>query len=578
MNKTVNINLGGWFFHIDEDAYENLSNYLQAVKHSLKDPESQDEIMKDIELRMAELLTAKSNNANQVINTAQIEELIRIMGQPEVYSVDSDESSSQSATGETYSGSQRQNTAKRPSKKLYRDPDQTVVSGVCSGLGHYLGIDPVWLRILFLGSVLLSFGSMLIVYIVLWICVPEAKTTTEKLEMTGQPVNISNIEKKVKEDFNAVADRIKNVDYDQIGKNINDNVNRGVKTATENINRAGKGLGKFFGAIVVAISSILLIAMIIALFVLTKLSYEGNWNEVIYPDNFTGIPLWGLMTIAFIIGFIPLLRLWIVGLRMLNPHMKPLNVYIRIALNSLWILAVIAAIYLGVLQGAEFNNDNKVIVRHELNLQPNDTLRIHWNHNSEFTHSIQEFNRYKIIVKDGKDEIFSNRVNVHFKPSLQGDAYLQIERKADGTNLKSSLHRAEKINYDWTFENNQLKLNNFYTTPIDARFANQKVNVYIYLPKGVLFKADYTLDESNDSDSDYFEMDAEAKYYQVGELKINTITLPTADWDTVQNLANPTTTTETNQPIDAPQPTTTSPDNSKGRLMLGPDGTLIKNN
>ena len=189
MNKTVNINLGGMFFHIDEDAYQKLTRYFDAIKRSLSNSNGQDEIIKDIELRIGELISEKHTSDKQVIHIKELDEIIAIMGQPEDYRIDSDENEAQNNF----------NATNRIHKKLYRDKEKGSIAGVCTGLGHYFGVDAVWIKILFLVLASTSFG--IIAYIILWIVMPEAITTSEKLEMTGEPITISNIEKKVKEEY-----------------------------------------------------------------------------------------------------------------------------------------------------------------------------------------------------------------------------------------------------------------------------------------------------------------------------------------------------------------------------------------
>ena len=206
MNKTVNINLGGMFFHIDEDAYQKLNRYFEAVKRSLSNSTGKEEIMKDIEMRVAELLTEKNRGDKQVVGLKDVEEVMVVMGQPEDYRIDDE-----GAPETTYSYS----SSTKNSKKLYRDKDNGMIGGVLSGFGHYLGIDALWLRILFV-TLFFVFGTGLLMYIVLWILMPPAVTTTEKLEMTGEPVTISNIEKKVREEFDTLSEKIKNVDYDKL--------------------------------------------------------------------------------------------------------------------------------------------------------------------------------------------------------------------------------------------------------------------------------------------------------------------------------------------------------------------------
>jgi phage shock protein PspC (stress-responsive transcriptional regulator) len=200
MNKTININLSGFFFHMDETAYLKLKRYLDAVSRSLsEDPQGKNEIIADIEARISELLSEKITDERQVVNESDIEDIIAIMGQPEDYA-DAEEGYSQS------SYSYKRNNVNR--KKLFRDGEDKFLGGVCSGIGYYLNLDVIWVRIAFI--LLTASGFTPLIYIVLWILLPEATTTAEKLQMEGEPVNIDNIEKKIREEFTNTSEKIKN--------------------------------------------------------------------------------------------------------------------------------------------------------------------------------------------------------------------------------------------------------------------------------------------------------------------------------------------------------------------------------
>ena len=138
MNKTVTINLGGIVFHIDEDAYQKLSRYFEALKRSLNNSSGQEEIIKDIEMRISELLSEKLLSDKHVIGLKEIDEVIAVMGQPEDYIIEDD-----SKAESTYQ-------AYKTSKKLYRDKDKGMIGGVAAGLSQYLGIDEVWIRVILL--------------------------------------------------------------------------------------------------------------------------------------------------------------------------------------------------------------------------------------------------------------------------------------------------------------------------------------------------------------------------------------------------------------------------------------------
>ena len=182
MNKTVNINLGGMFFHIDEDAYQKLTRYFDAIKRSLNNSSGQDEIIKDIEMRVSELLNEKQKSDKHVVALKDVDEVIAVMGQPEDYIIEDENTSNQQ--------SYNFNSTSTRSRKLYRDKDKGMLGGVASGLGYYFGIETVWIRVVLLLLVFAGFGTGIIAYIILWVVTPEAITTSEKLEMTGEPVNI----------------------------------------------------------------------------------------------------------------------------------------------------------------------------------------------------------------------------------------------------------------------------------------------------------------------------------------------------------------------------------------------------
>jgi phage shock protein PspC (stress-responsive transcriptional regulator) len=190
MKVTVNINIGGYAFHMDEDAYHNLKAYLRSLELNFTGEESASEIMSDIEARIAELFRARLGAYRQVVTITDVEEIIGILGAPEDF-VDQD----------TYSA--RDKFRASATKRMYRDPDNRIIGGVGSGIAAYWRIDPVIVRVLFLAFTLAG-GLGLFVYLVLWIVLPEAKTTAQKIEMKGEPVNINNIKESVKNEFGRV--------------------------------------------------------------------------------------------------------------------------------------------------------------------------------------------------------------------------------------------------------------------------------------------------------------------------------------------------------------------------------------
>jgi phage shock protein PspC (stress-responsive transcriptional regulator) len=195
MKITVSINLGGYSFNIDEDAYAELKMYLKNLDLHFAGEESSSEILSDIETRMAELFRIKITSYKQVINIEDVRQAILVLGTPEDISDNDGKSAHEKFSSPGY-------------HRIYRDPDHRIIGGVCSGMGAYWNIDPVIVRVLFI-ALALAGGLGVMVYLILYIVIPEAKTTAQKIEMKGEPVNIHNIKESVKKEFDSVRKNMK---------------------------------------------------------------------------------------------------------------------------------------------------------------------------------------------------------------------------------------------------------------------------------------------------------------------------------------------------------------------------------
>jgi phage shock protein PspC (stress-responsive transcriptional regulator) len=195
MKTTFSVNLGNRVYNIDDDAYMRLKDYLDRIEGYFSDEKEREDIINDIELRLSELFSERLGPAKQVITMADVEEAIKIMGDPHEIGGDK----RQAEKEPSYSRYERNFGHRR----MYRDPDNRVIGGVCGGLGAYLDIDPVILRVI-LCVLFFVFGIGFLLYIILWIVVPEATTTAQKLEMRGDSVNASNIGNFFKEEFDSV--------------------------------------------------------------------------------------------------------------------------------------------------------------------------------------------------------------------------------------------------------------------------------------------------------------------------------------------------------------------------------------
>jgi phage shock protein PspC (stress-responsive transcriptional regulator) len=190
MKITLSVNLGGYSFNIDEDAYSELKRYLRNLEIHFAAEESASEILSDIESRMAELFRTKLTTYKQVITIADVNNAISVLGTPEDISNEEGTSARDKFSSPGY-------------HRMYRDPDHRIIGGVCAGMAAYWNMDPWIMRLIFFVVTMLG-GLGLLVYLILYIVLPEAKTTTQKIEMKGEPVNINNIKDSVKKEFDTV--------------------------------------------------------------------------------------------------------------------------------------------------------------------------------------------------------------------------------------------------------------------------------------------------------------------------------------------------------------------------------------
>ncbi|MFT3737152.1 MAG: PspC domain-containing protein [Breznakibacter sp.] len=196
MQTTVSVHISGRSFFMDEDAHQRLSAYLKKLQLRYGNVEGGSEIVADIESRIAELISQKINSSTSVVTLTLVEEIISIMGEPDEFE--------QTNTNTKDQTSSPQAPWIRPAKRLYRDTDNRLLGGVCAGISAYLGIDVALVRIIAVIILIATSFTAAFVYVVMWAVIPEAITPSQKLEMRGENINIENIEKAVREEFEEV--------------------------------------------------------------------------------------------------------------------------------------------------------------------------------------------------------------------------------------------------------------------------------------------------------------------------------------------------------------------------------------
>ncbi|MEN9876361.1 MAG: hypothetical protein RLZZ529_1358 [Bacteroidota bacterium] len=517
MNKTVTINLGGIVFHIDEDAYQKLSRYFDAIKRSLNNSSGQEEIIKDIEMRISELLSEKLLSDKHVIGLKEIDEVIAVMGQPEDYIIEDD-----SKVESNYQ-------AYKKSKKLYRDKDKGMIGGVAAGLSHYLGIDVVWIRVILL-LFFFGFGTGILAYIILWIATPEAITTSEKLEMTGEPVTISSIEKKVREEFDSVSEKFKNVDYDKYGNQIKTGAEKFGNSLSEIISNIFKVFAKFLGVILIITGVTVLFFLFVGIFTLgTGAFIEFPWTEFANAGNFTDYPIWVFGLLMFLGVGIPFFFLTLLGFRLLSPSIKSIGSIAKYTLLALWILAIAALISIGIQQASEVAYEGKTIKKETLNILPTDTLQIEFRYNENYTNDLDDTDNFRFVQDASKNEvIYSNNIHFEIEKSDEKAPYIQIERRARGKSFNEAKKRAEKIQFGYKLEGNKLVFDNYLLTSVAEKFRDQEVAIFLYLPEGMVFKVDKSAQHYDQSNNDFFNLhySSDDYLYKVNSLQVKCLNCP----------------------------------------------------
>ncbi|RTY83783.1 PspC domain-containing protein [Flavobacterium sp. ZB4P23] len=577
MNKTVNINLGGMFFHIDEDAYQKLTRYFDAIKRSISNSSGHDEIIKDIEMRVSELLNDKQKTDKYVIGLKDVDAVIAVMGQPEDYIIEDDLKGSQSFSDHS----------NRRTKKLYRDKEKGMIGGVAAGLGHYFGVDAVWIRIVLILLVFAGFGTGILAYIILWIVTPEAVTTTEKLEMTGEPVTISNIEKKVREEFENVSDKIKNVDYDKYGNQIKTGVGKIGSSFSDFIMTIFKIFAKFLGVILIITGITILFFLLIGIFTLgSGIFIDFPWQGFIEAGNFTDYPIWAFGLLMFFAVGIPFFFLALLGFKLLAPNMKSIGNIAKYTLFALWLIAVALAISIGIKQASAFAVDGRVVKKETLNLNPNDTLLIKFKHNDYFAKNVEDRNDFMVTQDStGTDIIYSNEVSFKIEKTEEKLPYIQIEKEARGKSLSEAKRRAEQIKYGYKIIGNQLILDNYLLTDLKNKYRDQEIEITVFVPEGTLLKPDASVQNYDRSDDEFFNLhySSDNYIYKVENSQIKCLNCPADEneyndvYSTARDDSTDVTVTINNNGVTVEKDTLKSNKTNKG-LKINKDGIIIKTN
>ena len=456
MNTTVTIHLAQTLFHIDSDAYALLKNYLNKLEKSFAQSEGKHEILEDIEVRIAELFSQYTVRDGYVISEQNVKDVIEILGTPEDISEE-----------ETTEESSKSNAQ----KKLCRDTDERIIGGVASGLGHYFGIDRVWIRLILIILVLSSIGGVVFVYILLWALIPEAKTTSEKLRMKGEPVNISNIEKKIKEGLDDVTQKVKNVDYSKVGDD---------RLILLLVSIASKVIGLFM----ILFSTIVLIGLLFSVAIFGFISSIEIPHEILFLTMNIDLPLW-IFSLMLLFGVgIPFTFIFVLGLRLLTSKRKLMNNLTKYTLGVIWITTLLL-ISFTIAREFRSNAFTARTTQNELvNIDTKDTLQIRLN-TVQYDNEILIFNATHLIYND-EDELnlLLDEIRLNVTQSKDELTQLRIEKKAKGRSQKRARENANAISYSFEYYNKNLLLNSQWLASVTQARNEQQVRLNLEVAEG----------------------------------------------------------------------------------------------
>jgi len=489
MEKTIKINIAGVVFEINEDAFELLRNYLQSINNRLKDTPGGAEMIEDIETRIAEIFQASPSWKTGVISREEVEEMKETMGSPDEIAGDLEEVPyyERAAGG----------------KRLYRDPDHQIIGGVCSGLGAYLRIDPVWIRIIF---VLFSivYLSGLFVYIILWIALPGASSPSRKKELYDDPPRSGDYAHRVNQEFKTVRQNVR--------KTINGDSSRKVGNAFNEVFRA---FGKFFIILFRVIIAIIGVAFIVSGFSLIfSFMIVGFFNGTVFAGNVLDAEIFHLpdflsfivdpaltpwlLVLSSIVIILPLLGMIYWGIRMVF-QFRARDLVLNLAMFIIWVLSCTALSLLLFSEGISFSNSGRVT--ENIQLETADTLFLRLgepiatvDYDSEVHLPFEDFALY--LDKTNRTIYGLPEINIY---STDSEARLDIVKYSNGRTRADAREKADNLIYDFDITDKSVWLNEYFTIPEGNRWSGAYMRIRIYLPEGTVVFVEEDLEDIFDS-------------------------------------------------------------------------------
>lgn len=488
MKKTFTINISGSLFHIEEDAYEKLQEYIQKLKvHFGSNPEGR-EIISDIEGRISELFIERTKGDNKVITLELVQEVISIMGTPEDFMDQQDDME--------YTG-----TVTSRKRRLYRSPDSRVIAGVCGGLGAYFKMDPVWVRIIFILLLFVN-GIGLLAYLILWVAVPRARTTTQKLEMKGEEVTITNIERTVRDQSADSESPAGSPEGEAGDENTSATASKGYGSEKYNKGRVtdtsasvGKAILRViavvFGAFFLMSGFMGLIALISTLIVGQSVAgiWPVMWSHDLHISGLLehfitpGALSLGILSIAILVG-IPLLAMLFIGTKMIFSY-KTNNTAIGLGMVGVWLIALITLTVVTAGQAGNFKNQTSLTNTETIICDPCPTLylQVADDKYSNYSEADWDLDRFRVVTVDGKN-IMLGQPRFDIEKSNTDDIVLVFRKKSRGKDQGDANRNIQDIIYNYQVKDSLIVFDRWFLTGTDSKWRDQRMDIILKLPEG----------------------------------------------------------------------------------------------
>lgn len=509
MNKTLTVNIGGMVFHIEEFAYDTLKKYLEAIRSHFTTGDGRDEIMQDIEGRIAEMFSARIGTARQVVEMPDVEYMMGIMGKPEQF--DESQAHDEKAPSASSSAYNTDIPYTGP-RKLYRDEDDKMIGGVCAGLSYRLGVDVIWLRLAFIALFFFGTGGFWI-YLILWIAMPKALTNAQKLEMKGAQVNLENLKKN----------------FDESGV-LGANTRSGLQRILDVILGIIKAVIKVFAYIFAVVFGLAAVGILIALVtaILGVIGVAGIGIPIFISDVFIdkSQQFWAVLAMTLIIG-IPVFYIlykivkWIFKINTSYP-------WIQFSALALWILGLVIGFFTGVDIAREFSQDNSKRTTNVLAPLTTDTLTLNLISENEGQDYGRRGRRFHVGIFNDSwsvttgEKVYSIPGSVKFDiQKAVGDRFELIQLASSrGRTAKEAYENAQAINYQFEQKESQLNLNEGFAINRTKKFRDQEVSLVLKVPIGkTVFITDEMKSILNDvkNVTDTWDWDMAGHYWKMTE-------------------------------------------------------------